>query len=132
MSSPEFVWDVAKVLKSEVQALVAGERDYSRNVGRGGTPYDHLRPSIDHRVPDLAGAVVRGVAGRDHLALHPLLQCVERGMNLHRLSLQSQWSIGFRRHIDLGQRHLAPAERRRFWRRIDELLDGGTMGGGER
>jgi hypothetical protein len=59
---------VAAAFHRDLEAGISAVADRRRNVVGGGTAGDQTRPSIDHRVPDLAMTVVRLMTGFDDLA----------------------------------------------------------------
>jgi hypothetical protein len=59
---------VACAAHGQDQAVVAREIHGAAHVGGAGASEDHRRPAVYHRIPDLAGVVVTGVARAEDLA----------------------------------------------------------------
>ncbi len=69
----------------ERQVVAAREADRRDHVGGARTAHDQRRAAfVEHAVPDVAGLLVAGVAGGDHLALHGLAKLLHRRFPDHR------------------------------------------------
>jgi hypothetical protein len=69
---------VAGAADGDEEVVRAGEIHRTDHIGDAGAADDEIRAPVDHRVEDLAGRVVSGVAGADQRAAQTGLELVNR------------------------------------------------------